>query len=149
VIVLDLAAKNESPSAVKVLLPGSYGNMHGWFVSNRTLPPDLPRTVARSAKMIFLARSMVHMVEARYMLNFTSVRRCSFLFTSDSSLFKFVQKCTPYPLHFEQLVEQQKILNRVGFEPTPFRTSDSDTYPKDITLSWRLRPLGHLSIESG
>jgi hypothetical protein len=21
-------------------------------------------------------------------------------------------------------------------------------YPKDITLSWRLRPLGHLSVES-
>jgi hypothetical protein len=43
----------------------------------------------------------------------------------------------------------KSILNRVGFEPTPFRTSDSDIYPEDITLSWRLRPLGHLSIESG
>jgi hypothetical protein len=40
------------------------------------------------------------------------------------------------------------MLNRVGFEPTPFRTSDFDIYPGDITLSWRLRPLGHLSDES-
>jgi hypothetical protein len=40
------------------------------------------------------------------------------------------------------------MLNRVGFEPTPFRTSDTDVYSEDITLSWRLRPLGHLSDES-
>jgi hypothetical protein len=39
------------------------------------------------------------------------------------------------------------MLNRVGFEPTPFRTSDFDIYPEDTTLSWRLRPLGHLSDE--
>ena len=29
---------------------------------------------------------------------------------------------------------------RVGFEPTPFRTS---------ALSWRLRPLGHLTFVEG
>ena len=31
----------------------------------------------------------------------------------------------------------QKSMIRVGFEPTPFRTS---------ALSWRLRPLGHLTF---
>jgi hypothetical protein len=31
----------------------------------------------------------------------------------------------------------KKIMIKVGFEPTPFRTS---------ALSWRLRPLGHLTI---
>jgi hypothetical protein len=35
----------------------------------------------------------------------------------------------------------------VGFEPTPFRTSDCDE-SEDNTLSWRLRPLGHLTVES-
>jgi hypothetical protein len=29
----------------------------------------------------------------------------------------------------------------VGFEPTPFRTS-----VLGLTLSWRLRPLGHLAV---
>ena len=33
--------------------------------------------------------------------------------------------------------KKTKTLNKVGFEPTPFRTS---------ALSWRLRPLGHLSF---
>jgi hypothetical protein len=33
------------------------------------------------------------------------------------------------------------ILTRVGFEPTPFRTS-----VLGLTLSWRLRPLGHLAF---
>jgi hypothetical protein len=39
--------------------------------------------------------------------------------------------------------KQKKILTRVGFEPTPFRTSELDV---DTTLSWRLRPLGHLAL---
>ena len=32
---------------------------------------------------------------------------------------------------------EEKSMIRVGFEPTPFRTS---------ALSWRLRPLGHLTF---
>ncbi len=37
----------------------------------------------------------------------------------------------------------QQILMRVGFEPTPVRTRLEVT-----TLVWRLRPLGHLTIEA-
>ena len=38
---------------------------------------------------------------------------------------------------------------RVGFEPTPFRTrlvSRNPTSRKELTLVWRLRPLGHLTV---
>jgi hypothetical protein len=31
----------------------------------------------------------------------------------------------------------RRIMTRVGFEPTPFRTT---------ALTWRLRPLGHLAV---
>ena len=34
---------------------------------------------------------------------------------------------------------------RVGFEPTPFRTSDFKVVLRRNSLSWRLRPLGHLT----
>jgi hypothetical protein len=35
---------------------------------------------------------------------------------------------------------------RVGFEPTPFRTTDNRCFKDYETLTWRLRPLGHLTI---
>jgi hypothetical protein len=50
----------------------------------------------------------------------------------------------PYFLISSEIQQMSKrILTRVGFEPTPFRTSELDVV---TTLSWRLRPLGHLAL---
>ena len=45
--------------------------------------------------------------------------------------------------------EGKRKLMRVGFEPTPFRTTDNRCFKGYETLTWRLRPLGHLTIGAG
>ena len=42
---------------------------------------------------------------------------------------------------------RQKEVMRVGFEPTPFRTRSRDCGNATTTLVWRLRPLGHLTLD--
>jgi hypothetical protein len=59
------------------------------------------------------------MVEVKDMLNFTSVRRCLFPFTSDSSFFKFVpRRSKMYTISFAFLTtyhdEQQKNVEQSG-----------------------------------
>jgi hypothetical protein len=59
------------------------------------------------------------MVEVKDMLNFTFVRRCSFPFTSDSNLFKFVpRRSKMYTISFAFLTtyhdEQQKNVEQSG-----------------------------------
>jgi hypothetical protein len=46
----------------------------------------------------------------------------------------------PFEIDVTNSKKAKNILMRVGFEPTPFRTS-----VLGLTLSWRLRPLGHLT----
>ena len=66
---------------------------------------------------------------------------------SHKSYVQISKKSILYPfLHlfssFEMTTQKAKaIVTRVGFEPTPFRTS-----VLGLTLSWRLRPLGHLAF---
>jgi hypothetical protein len=58
---------------------------------------------------------------------YVEIHPCSTLFQVCSILFGLVQKCILYPLYAEQLTtNSKKMMIRVGFEPTPFRTSDVD-----------------------
>jgi hypothetical protein len=61
--------------------------------------------------------------------------------TSKDMIFGRVPPCFLISSEIQQM--SKRILTRVGFEPTPFRTSELDV---DTTLSWRLRPLGHLAL---
>jgi hypothetical protein len=72
--------------------------------------------------------------------------RLHFSHTSRAASSSKTEAITNFTMALQHGNEAKETVMRVGFEPTPFRTTDNRCFKGYETLTWRLRPLGHLTI---